>query len=272
MGKHVVQALVEAVSKGEDVKVVVGTRAPQALSCSSVLESVQCDMSSPASLQAAIAGAKCQRVFLCLPQCLAPRDMVAASKVVVDAAVEAGVDLLVRVGSLGQADQGPLGEAHEACEEYCRERALPVTSIRPTSFHVNFEKYDVDSIKNENCFRSPLGPSARVNWVHCGDVGRVAAALMLQEQVEQVVEVTGPAESCLSTGEMAALLTQELGRSVRYEEVEAPGLQEYEQLWSFLKKGGFDSCSGAQTVARMTGQQPVGFHHVVRQLMETGSL
>ena len=147
---------------------------------------------------------------------------------------------------------------------------MAVTSVRPTSFHTNFEKYDVDSIKEENCFRSPLGATARVNWVHCGDIGRLAAALLLQEEVEEVVEVTGPPDSRLSSGEMAALLSSELGREVRYEEVESPGLEEYRQLWAFLRAGGFDSCSGSEAVMRLTGREATPFREVVRQLREEG--
>lgn len=272
VGAHVVQALVEKASQGASLEMVVGTRSPPDSSPSGVLEYVRCDMSTPASLKATITTAKCHRMFVCLPQTFGPRQMVEVSKVVVDAAVEAGVELLVRVGALGQQHQGALGEAHEMCEQYCREKSLLVTSIRPTSFHTNFEKFDVESIKNEDCFRSPLGPTARVNWVHCGDIGRVAAEVMLQDQVLEVVEVTGPPQSNLSTGEMVALLSQELGKTVRYEQVNPPGLKEYCQLWAFLKRGGFDCSSGGKTVKRLTGREATDFREVVRQLRQKGRL
>ena len=59
---------------------------------------------------------------------------------------------------------------------------LPLTSIRPTSFHTNFLTYDAESLRKENCFRSPLGNQAKVNWVHCRDIGEVAAALLLKKE------------------------------------------------------------------------------------------
>jgi hypothetical protein len=105
---------------------------------------------------------------------------------------------------------------------------------RPTSFHSNFEVFDAHSIRQESCFRSPLGSEARVNWVHCRDVGRVSAALLARGggggggddvkrgEVHEVVEVTGPMDSTLSAPEMAALISDVLGRTITYEEVPPP--------------------------------------------------
>jgi hypothetical protein len=53
----------------------------------------------------------------------------------------------------------------------------------------------MESIRAESVFRSPLGVDARVNWVHCRDIGFVAAALLIKgeegERGNEVVEVTG---------------------------------------------------------------------------------
>jgi len=67
-----------------------------------------------------------------------------------------------------------------------------------------------------------------VNWVHCADIGRVAAAVLARDAWgdgggdSEVVVVSGPPDSSLSAPEMAALLSEELGRPIRYEEVCRP--------------------------------------------------
>ena len=124
--------------------------------------------------------------------------METVSNAVVDAAKMSGAKRLVRVASLGiDGDgfgQGALGAAHVACEAHCHAAGLPLTSIRPTSFHTNFLTYDAESLRKENCFRSPLGKEAKVNWVHCQDIGQVAAVLLLKEDSpgrgNEVFEVT----------------------------------------------------------------------------------
>ena len=94
--------------------------------------------------------------------------------------LQAGATRLVRVSSFGidAVGQGPLGDAHVRAERYCRESGLSLSSVRPTSFHTNFAKYDAASIRELDVFRSPLGLSARVNWVHCRDIGKVAADVL----------------------------------------------------------------------------------------------
>jgi len=77
-----------------------------------------------------------------------------------------------------------------------------------------------------------------------------------------VFEVTGPPEATLSAPEMASLLSEELGRSIQYEEVSPPPIPEYEELWAFLRAGGFDCSTG--TVEELTGKPPIDFRSIVR--------
>ena len=259
VGKHVVLALSQQCT-GVPTKVYVGTRQPEIFRsnwCNPVgshvmVEPVQCNLSCPKSVANTVASVAPDSVFLCLPQSLAPKDMEIVSNAVVDAAKMSGAHRLVRIASLGidgVDGQGALGAAHVACEAHCHAAGLPLTSIRPTSFHTNFLTYDAESLRMENCFRSPLGREAKVNWVHCQDIGRVAAVLLLREETpgrcNEVFEVTGPPESTLSAPQMATLLSQELGRSIQYEEVSPPPVPEYAELWAFLQAGGFDSSTGA---------------------------
>ena len=95
----------------------------------------------------------------------------------------------------------------------------------------------------------------------------MAAALLLRPEAEgrgdEVVEVTGPPEATLSAPEMAALLSEELGRPIRYEEVAPPHRAEYAALWAFLRAGGFGRSTAA--VEELTGQAPIDFRAIVRE-------
>ena len=62
---------------------------------------------------------------------------------------------------------------------------------------------------------------------------------------------------------MAALLTEELGRSIRYEEVAPPPVPEYAELWAFLRAGGFGR--SIDTVGALTGQPAMDFRAIVRE-------
>ena len=294
VGKHVVLALSQCTEVS--AKVYVGTRQPEMFRsqhCSPTgsqvtVEPVQCDLSCPKSVASTVASVAANSVLLCLPQSLAPKEMETVSNAVVDAAKKAGAKRLVRVASLGidgGDGQGALGAAHVACEAHCHAAGLPLSSIRPTSFHTNFLTYDAESLRKEGCFRSPLGREAKVNWVHCQDIGRVAAVLLQREETpgrgDEVFEVTGPPEATLSAPEMACLLSEELGRPIQYEEVTPPPLPEYAQLWAFLRAGGFDCSTGVAsfnfkatqilctfstgTVGELTGKPPTDFRSIVRE-------
>lgn len=65
--------------------------------------------------------------------------------------------------------------------------------VRPTSFHTNFVKYDMDSLRKENIFRSPLGceRQARVNWVHCRDIGEVCHQTKIYQEICQCPMMIG---------------------------------------------------------------------------------
>ena len=63
---------------------------------------------------------------------------------------------------------------------------------------------------------------------------------------------------------MAAVLSEELGRPITYEEVPAPPMPEYQALWGFLRAGGFDANSEG-TVEELTGSAPTDFRSIVAE-------
>ena len=281
VGQHCLTKLLEdAAESGEPVKLLVATRDPEGFwaayrhprRCPAVVEPVKCDAGDPGSLAAVIAATAPTRVFISMAQALSPEAMVACGQACVDACAAAGVSRLVRLSSLGidkPPGQGPLGDAHLTIETPAAEKApaLPVVSVRPTSFHTNLLAYDADSIRTESCFRSPLGSDAKVNWVHCKDTGSVCAVALGKPDgdaaVQPVIDVTGPPESTLGAADMAALLSEELGRPIVYEEVAPLPFPGLEALWGFLKAGGFDASS--DSVEQLTGKPPMDFRAIVNE-------
>lgn len=269
VGSCVADTLIELKAAGslpEGTYVRLVTRSPDALraklghAASAVgVEVVHGDVSDPA---ASLEGVS--RAFLSLPQCFSSDQMDAASQSFTDAAVAAGVGLIVRLSSLGidgatisGPSQGRLGASHARGEAYARERGITLTSIRPTSFTSNFLKYDLDSVRSRRYFSSPLGFEAAVNWITCRDIGAVAAHALADPSLDgRVLDVTGPTESTLTAPAMAKLLSAD-GSEVRYEEVPVPPVPDLQDLWTFLRAGGFNCHTS--TVEDVTGQKPTSF-------------
>lgn len=142
VGQHVLSWLLEdASARDSEVRLLVGTRQPDTFwtgyrhprRCPAVVEPVQVDLGNSASVAAAVAAARPDRVFMCLPQALGAAAMEEAGRACVDAAVAAGTARLVRVSSVGidvGEGQGPLGTAHLAVEAYAAEKGLGLSSVR----------------------------------------------------------------------------------------------------------------------------------------------
>lgn len=193
--------------------------------------------------------------------------------------------------------QGSLGLAHVASEASLAAVGIPLVSVRPVSFFTNFDKYDlpalVEGMQGSGSPRiaSPLGhgATARVNWVSCEDIGAVSAACMIsiargsgpegmlkrleKEQVLRVT-VTGGEENSLSLreycqqlGAASAVVAPGGGVSVQCTDLPLPDVDDYADLWKFLRAGGFDVVSSS--VKDLTGKDPIPFSkHVEASLRQ----
>lgn len=272
VGKHIVQALLD--DPDDLIHVVAGTRdiesdGAKALlaSCpaSSAVSLLEVDMTMPAAdvLAADLAGHSV--IVLNMPQALAPKYMIQCQQTIAEAVAECMeqakayggvIPLVVKLSSYGidgKHDQGPLGEAHCIGEAAFRDKDIPLVSLRPTSFFSNFVAFDWPSLSaGGREISSPLGQEARVNWVACKDIGRVAAAVIKQhlqasqggskkpQSMFRVVDVVGPASNTLSAPDFCRLVGQCLGEGVTYKALDLPTQEDYRGLWSFLRAGGFD--------------------------------
>ena len=171
------------------------------------------DLANPESLANAMKHV--DRVFLlCGPR----PDEVALNRAAIDAASEARVERLVRSSILGSDPDSPATfvRDHGACDAYLRAANIPYAILRPNLFMQNILENTIPSIGKDGVFYANAG-QARISMVDTRDVGAVAAALLTEpDHAGAEVDLTGP--EALAYRDVAAKLSQRLGRSVTYAE------------------------------------------------------
>jgi len=195
--------------------------------------------------------------------------MVRQQKAVIDAARGAGVSHVVKVSVWGARPGGKLAEgAHWEIERYLKASGLPWTMLRPSGYMQNF-------VTGAGAFSDDgdlLGAyrDGRVAYIDCADIAACAAVCLAEGTgVGETLLLSGP--EALSHDEIAARLTQALGRPVRYvdlpPEVFAARLAErglptafaedVAALFAEVAVGALASPS--TTVRDLTGRQPRSF-------------
>jgi NAD(P)H dehydrogenase (quinone) len=141
-------------------------------------------------------------------------DRVAQHLAFVDAAVAAGVQHLVYVSFSGAAPDCTftLGRDHFATEQHIRASGLEFTFLRD-NFYADFLPALVG---DDGAIRGPAG-DGRVAAVAQDDIADVATAVLRDPAAHRdaTYDLTGP--QALSLEDVAATLTDALGRPVRYE-------------------------------------------------------
>lgn len=141
-------------------------------------------------------------------------DRVAQHQAFVDAAASAGVEHLVYVSFYGAAPDCTftLGRDHYATEQHIRASGLRFTFLRD-SLYADFLPAMVGE---DDVIRGPAG-EGRVAAVAQDDIADAATAVLLDPgaHVGATYSLTGP--RALSLDDVAATLSTELGRPVRYQ-------------------------------------------------------
>lgn len=167
---------------------------------------VQCDFSA-ASLLHASRGA--DKVFYVMPPA---QNRVELAQRVADALRASNVSYLVHVSVMG-ADYRSILFTRQAkdSEEIFEKSGVPVTHLRCSGFHENMLA-NAATIKSHGVFYQPWGAGA-MSTVSVVDIGRAAARLLTRMGAEGVkVDLTGP--EALDNNACAAILSEELGRTI----------------------------------------------------------
>ncbi len=201
----------ELFSCGEDVRLAV--RVPTL----GAATEVAFDFTDPNTWKAAFDGV--ESMFLVRPPAIGnvKRDLLPA----IAAARDAGVKHVVFL-SLQGADRIKV-VPHATVEAWLRGSGLDWTFVRASFFHQNLTTTHVDEVRDHNQILVPAGRGATA-FVDAHDVGAVAAAALRDPGSHRghAWTITGP--RALTYGQIAEILTKELGRTIRYER---PGALRY---------------------------------------------
>lgn len=168
------------------------------------------DLTDPSSFAPALTGVR--RVFLLRPPPIA-RVGPTVNRFL-DAAVAAGVEHVVFSSVLG-ADRNRV-VPHHRIEQHLFGTGLDWTVLRPGFFAQNLGSAYLTDIRDDDRLHVPAG-RGRAAFVDVRDLGTLAARILHDPDDHRghAYELTGP--EAVAFEQVAALLTDELGRTVRYE-------------------------------------------------------
>lgn len=207
-GRPAVRHLVE---RGEEVRVVTrDVDAALTLADLRGAEIVHGDSSDPHTLVDAFAGVD-QLYYV--PPTLPGWDV--AQTGVIRLACERGVEHIVRISALGtQPDAASMSLRYHWYGERELERSgLRYTHIRGNSFFQN-TLFDAPTIRAESAFYCCVG-SLRFAKVDARDIGEVVAAVLTDPRHDRT-EYTITGAEPLSYSDMAGVMSEVLGRAIRY--------------------------------------------------------
>jgi (4-alkanoyl-5-oxo-2,5-dihydrofuran-3-yl)methyl phosphate reductase len=137
----------------------------------------------------------------------------------ITAAQQAGVERIVKlsVRSVGHDATDPITTMHRAGEDAIRDSGIRWTFLRPTAYMSNALNW-APMIAADQVVHAPFA-AGRAAVVDPADIAAVAAACLTHDgHNHQVYELTGPEP--LSPPDQIAILSQVLGRDLRYAEAD----------------------------------------------------
>jgi uncharacterized protein YbjT (DUF2867 family) len=183
------------------------------------IDTILADLSDPASLSPAMKGV--ESLFLLSASVSNQADLQLNA---VEAAEVAGVGFIVKVSVVGADPESPLtlGRAHAEVEEGLAASGVPHAVLRAGSFMQNFLG-SAETIKSQDQFYGSSG-NGKIAMIDARDVAAAAVALLTsQEPTGGVFTLTGP--EALSNAEAAAVISEVVGREIRYMDVSGDALK-----------------------------------------------
>lgn len=166
------------------------------------------DFNQPETLRSALKGV--DRVFLIGPP---TAQLVELERRAVDVIAQAGVDRLVKLSAMGGRD-AIFTRHHAESEDYILSTRIPYTFLRPNGFMQNMVNYNAPTITTQSAFFGTEG-EGRVSHIDIRDVAAVAAKALTEDgHLGKTYTLTGP--EALTNAEIAHVLSQALGREIRY--------------------------------------------------------
>lgn len=207
----------DLLARGASVRAAVTNPVRARTAVPAAADQVRFDFTDSSSWPAAFTGV--DTVFVMRPPALGNvrRDLVPA----LDAARAAGVRHVV-VLSLQGAGRNRI-VPHAALEEWARGSGLGWTFVRPSFFMENLTGTHAGDVRDRDELCVPAGDGA-TSFVAAGDVAAVVTAALLDPGAHHGRAWTPTGPEALSYAEVAAVLSEVLGRPVRYTR---PGVLRY---------------------------------------------
>jgi uncharacterized protein YbjT (DUF2867 family) len=267
VGSSVVRSLIE---RGEKVRAFVRDAEKARQLLGEGVELSVGDFDDVRSVAGALNGA--ERVFLSSGE---GPDKIRWERTVIDAAVEAGVGLVVKASTMG-ADGGSFGSLawHGQLEDALRASGLPWTILQSNWYMTNLLPIAGQIAATGKIFM-PAG-EARIGMVDPADTGRVGAAVVASDGHEGTTyAVTGP--QGVGFAQVAEALSTATGRTIEYidvppeaakEAMAATGLPDWlpdflDRLFARFRAGDFSDVT--DTVERLTGSPATTIEAFARQ-------
>lgn len=201
----------ELAARGLPVRALVRNPAKAATLAAAGVELVTGDAGDADSLRAAMQGVR--KVAVIFPN---GEQQLALEKRVVDVAVAAGVEHVLKISSMESLPtaRNPTHRVHWESEEHIRASGLAWTMVRPSFYMQNFLS-NAATIKTEGKFYYPFGDKGAAALTDSRDAGFFAAhCLATTGHENKSYDVTSPDK--LSFYEIAAVFSRELGRQIDY--------------------------------------------------------
>jgi len=213
VGAEVVKLLRQS---GQPVR-AAGTR-PAAIAqrFGNLVEATWLDFEKPESFGTALAGV--ERMFLMRPPAIS--NVRRSIFPIIDAAKQAGVRQIVFLSLIGVEKNRIV--PHYKIEQHILKSGLEYTFLRPSFFMQNLSTTHRDEIKDQNEIFVPAG-RGKTSFIDVRDIAAVAALTLTEAgHANRIYELTG--DEALDYGQVAALLTDVLGRPITYRQ---PGLLQF---------------------------------------------
>lgn len=264
VGKEVLQQIVQT---GARVRAAFQS-ASKAVGVPSAAEIATVDLNRPETLEAALKGV--DRVFLVGPPTAQLPEL---ERKATDVFQRSNIKQLVKLSAMG-GRQAIFPRLHAESEDYIQSSGVPYTFLRPNGFMQNMVTYNAMPINTQNAFYGSEG-DGRVSQVDIRDVAAVAVKTLTEDGHQgKAYTLTGP--EALTNAEIAQILSQALGREIRF--VNLPpeqlkpallgaGMPEWSvdavlDLQRLYREG--KAATVTDGVERVLGRKPIGFAQFAR--------
>ena len=172
------------------------------------VETITMDYYQPETVRAALKGA--DHVFLVGPP---TAELPALERRAIDVIKHSDVEHVVKLSAMG-GRAATFPRQHAESEDYIRSSGVPYTFLRPNGFMQNLVAFSAPSIKTQSAFYGSEG-DGKVSQIDIRDVAAVAVKTLIDPgHMGRTYTLTGP--EALNNAQIAELLTQALGREIRF--------------------------------------------------------